>query len=74
MASQELLQLITRTNSCFRTMNLKNEYTLDPFSGSNKIRKSDPGFLSQASTGVGYKDGKLYVCKKSALSSKGKKH
>ena len=52
MASQELFQLITRTNSCFRTVNLKNEYTLDPFSGSNKIRKSDPGFTAQSSTGL----------------------
>jgi hypothetical protein len=64
MASQELFQLITRTNSCFRTVNLKNEYTLDPFSGSNKIRKSDPGFTGQSSTGVCFKNGKLQVCKK----------
>lgn len=74
MSSLELLQLITRKSSSFRTVNLKREFTFDPFSGSKTIRKSDPGFLTHHSVGVSLKDGRLTVHKKKAHRVKGKKN
>lgn len=73
MLSRELLQLLTR-NSCFRTVNLGRELTLDPYSGSKRIRKSDPGFLKNNSTGVFIGKEGIEVRKKKALRVKGKKH
>ena len=45
MYSSELLYKLTHNTSSFRRSNLKNNFTLDPFSLSNTCRRRDTGFL-----------------------------
>ena len=70
MFSQELLQMITRNHSTFIVDNLKRRFTTDPFSGSLTVRVTDPGFLTQNSTGACIKSGKLCICRKTAKTVK----
>lgn len=70
--STELLQLITRNRSAFVNVNLKRQFTNDPYSGTLTVRKTDPGFLAKFSTGACLKNGKLCLCKKTAQQKKNK--
>lgn len=64
--------MITRNNSCFRNVNLKRAFTNDPYSGSNNVRRNDPGFLSKNSVGVNFENGKVKVIRKRTKRNKGK--
>ena len=66
MASQELLQLITRNKNCFLRKNLGKVFTTDPFSATNVPRSSDPGFTARNATGLmsSEEPGKVRVVRK----------
>lgn len=57
-------------------MNLRREFTKDPFSGSKRIRVSDPGFLKKNATGVSLstEDGKVQMVKHRCKRSKTSKN